>query len=185
MAIIRAQGPSGGAAVVGRALAHLMTRGPGALPATGGAAAPRASQPIQLFMLKLSDITDDNFLKNAVSIGWRYLIVGAGPIAVADVKESGSGAPPRFGSLIRGSIAERLEQAADLAARRYGAEPSTFEVRILEIPSLYITALWLHGPREIFIPFFEGAKQDALAVREDPSFTQRVVRAAALKKQSP
>jgi len=134
-------------------------------------------------MLKLSDITGDDFLKNAVSIGWRYLIIGAGPMAVADVKESGSGAPPRFDSLIRGAIAERLEQAADLAASRYGAEPTTLEARILEIPSLYITAFWLHGLREIFIPFLEGAKKDALAVHEDPSFIQRVAQAAALKKR--
>ena len=185
MAITIPQGPPDGLAIVGHAVTHLMTRGPHALGPIGGAAAPQASQPIQLFMLKLSDIIGNDFFNNAVFIGWRYLIIDAGPIAVADVRESGSGAPPRFDSLIRGTIAERFEQAVDLAAQRYGAEPGTFEMRVLEIPSLYITALWLHGTREIFIPFLEGATKDTLVVREDPSFIQRVIQAAALKKQSP
>jgi hypothetical protein len=185
MTIVRAQGPTGGVSVVGQAVTQLMTRGPGTLTAAiGGAAVPQAAQPIQLFGLKLSDIIDDDFLKRAVPIGWRYLITNPGSIAVADVTESGSGAP-RFGRLIRGTIAERLEQAADLADRQYAAAPLTFEARILEIPSLYVTALWLHGPREIFFPFLEDARKNTLAVQEDPSFTSRVLQAAALKRQNP
>jgi hypothetical protein len=182
MAISKPQGPTGGAAVVGRAVAHLMSRGPGALPAVAGAAAPQTSQPIRLFMLNLKDITDDSFLKKAVPVGWRYIIVGPGPIAVADVKETGGGGPPGFASLIRGKIAERLEQASEFA-QQYEAKPGIFEPRILEIPSLYITALWLHGPQDIFIPFLEGGKKDATPVKEDSSFIKRVVQEAL--KHSP
>jgi hypothetical protein len=177
MAITKPQGPSGGAAVVGRAVAHLMARGPGALPPLAGAAAPQTSQPIRLFMLNLKDISDESFLKKAVPIGWRYVIVGPGPIAVADVKDAGGGAPG-FASLIRGTIAQRLEQASELA-QQYESRPGLFEPRILEIPSLYISAFWLHGPHEIFIPFLEGGEKDTMPVKEDPSFVTRVAQAAS------
>jgi hypothetical protein len=184
MAITKPQGPPGGAAVVGRAVAHLMTRGPGALPAIAGAAAPQTSQPIRLFTLKLSDITDDKFLNKAVPIGWRYIIVDTKPVAVADLKEARAGAQPGFASLIRGVIAPRLERATELA-QQYEIKPGTFEPRILEIPSLYLTALWLHGPQDIFIPFLEGGPKDTLPVQEDPSFIPRVVQAALTRKNLP
>jgi hypothetical protein len=185
MSITRPAGPSGGAAIIGRVVPHLLSRGPGALPPTGGAAAPQTSQPIQLFMLKSSDITDESFVKKAVPVGWRYLIFGQGPIAVADVKEASGSGPLTFGSLIRGPIAERLTQAADLAARDYDAGPGKFEARILEIPSLYISALWLYGPRDIFIPFLEGGARDTMPVRVDTSFASHVVELAAAKRQAP
>lgn len=185
MTIMKPVGPSGGAAVVGRAVSDLMARGPNAFSPRGGAAGMQATQPIRLFMLKSSDIKDASFLKEATPIGWRYLILGQGPAAVADVSETSGLRQPDFGSLIRGPIAERLGQAAELAEHKYEADPSTFEARILEIPSLYITALWLHGPRDIFFPFLEGAQKDAAEVHEDPSFVSRVLGIATTKRQAP
>ena len=90
---------------------------------------------------------------------------------------------PSFDSLIHGRIAERLAEAAELAARKYSAEQSDFEARILEIPAIYMTALWLHGPRDIFIPFLEGGTKDTLLLQEDPAFLARVVQTATVKKR--
>jgi len=153
MAITRPEGPSGGAAVIGRTLPQLLSRGPKALSPTGGSAGIQASEPIRLFMLKAQDITDMDFVKKAVPVAWRYLILDQGPIAIADVKESSGLAAPSLGTLIRGPIAERLGQAAELAEEKYNADPNNYEVRILEIPSLYITTLWLHGPQDVFSRF--------------------------------
>jgi hypothetical protein len=159
-----------------------MYRGPGAIPAVGGAAL-KASQPVRLFTVQLNDITNDDFLKLAKPIGWRYLIVDSGPIAVADVKDLGSGGAA-FSSVTRGPIAEGLSKAADLATRRYDKDPVNYEVRILEIPSLYISALWLHGSsREVFFPFLAGGGVNPIIVREDPQFVQHVLQAAAVKQQ--
>jgi len=179
MAIRKPPGPPDGMAAISRALPNLMWRGPGrTLPLL-----PRiqASQPIQLFMLKSNDISSANFLEKAVPVGWRYLIVNDGPVAVADVNAEGAKQAASFASLIRGPLAERLVQAAELAERKYGADSNVFDVRILEIPSLYVSALWLHGDRDVFIPFLEGGERDRGEVQEDPSFQARV-RAMALAK---
>lgn len=181
MAISRPPGPPRGTEIVERAVRDLMKSGPTSFSAAPDASPGQVSQPIRRFLLKLGDITDDDFLKRATPIGWRYLIISQGPIAVGDVKETESGAAT-FDSLIHGRIAERLVSAAELAADKYGADQKSFDVRILEIPAIYMSALWLHGPQDIFIPFLEGGASDAQPVREAPSFAQRVMAAAKLKR---
>jgi len=183
MTITKLAGPAGGTAAISRSVPFLLSRGPLAVSPMGGAAPIETSQPLQLFVVKLSDITDEGFIKKAVPVGWRYLIVGQGPLAVADVKEAAGVQQASLSSLIRGPLVERLSQAAELAEQKYSDDPNSFEVRILEIPSLYITALWLHGPRDIFIPFLEGAPQEGAAVAEDPSFLSRVVAKATEKRR--
>ncbi len=181
MAIRTPPGPALGTQIVGRAVNDLMADR--AAAAVAGGAAPQVSQPIPRYLVKLSDLTDVNFLAKAVQIGWRYLIVGAGPVAVADVKQVQSGAPS-FDSLIHGDFADRVAQAADLAARQYGAHPDEFEARILEIPSIYLSALWLHGPRDVFFSTSQGPSGSQPPLQEDPSFILRAVRAAAAKRDA-
>jgi hypothetical protein len=191
MTITRSMGPADGPALVKRALQDLTAGNAGmAAWVAGGAAAAGVSQPIQRFMLKLSDLTGPDVLSKAVPIGWRYLVVGqapgaaaeaAEPMAVADVKDTQSGTAT-FDSLIYGKIAERLTKAAEFAAEKYNTAQDDFEVRILEIPSVYMTALWLHGARDIFIPFLEGGSKDTQPLQEDPLFLSRAAQAAALKK---
>jgi hypothetical protein len=181
--------PMDGTTVIGPAVAHLMSRGPGALPATGGAP-PRVAQPLPLFTVRLDHILGDTFLQSATQIGWRYLVVTGGPIAVADVTAGAPGGRSSFHRLIRGALPVRLEQAADLAAQRYGTtDPDTFEVRVLELPALYVATLWLHGLnglREAFFPFLEGSEADRQRpVTEDTGFVPRMVREAAGRRQSP
>src|SRR5579862_7489156 len=113
MAIKTPPGPALGMQIVGRAVNDLMADRAAASLAAGGSA-PQVGQPIPRYLVKLSDLTDVNFLAKAVQIGWRYLIVGAGPATIADVKQAQSG-DPSFDSLIHGDFADRLAQAADLA----------------------------------------------------------------------
>ena len=182
MAIKTPPGPALGTQIVGRAVNDLMPERAAAAVAAGGAA-PQVSQPMPRYLVKLNDLTDVNFLAKAVQIGWRYLIVGAGPAAIADVKQVQSGAPS-FDSLIHGDFADRLAQAADLAARQYGSHPDEFEARILEIPSIQMSALWLHGPRDVFFSTLDGPSGKQPSMLEDTSFVLRAVQAAAAKRKT-
>jgi hypothetical protein len=188
MTITRPQGPAGGITVLGRFVPHLMSRGPNALRPMGGAPAPQVSQPIRVYTVKLSDIRDEDFPDRAVPTGWRYLIDANGPVAVADLKEVGQGGgPPAFGRLLRGPIVEDLPRAIDYATRQFSSDTRQYEVRILEIPAIYKTAVWLHGPEEIFIPILERGETATAPppVHEDRQFTSRVVQLASDKKGRP
>lgn len=183
--LIRSPGaPADGVSTIGPAVAHLMSRGPDALPAMGGAA-PVATQPLRLFGLRLDQIKDDSFLNSATPIGWRYLIVSNGPIAVADVKAGSGQQGSNFHRLIRGELAQRLDKASELAQKRYANDPDSFEVRILEIPSLYMAALWLHGQRDVFIPLLEGGEANRRDIGEDTAFVSHVLQSAAARRAAP
>jgi hypothetical protein len=157
---------------------------PDAYRPTGGAPAPRASQPIRVYTVKLSDIRDEDFYARAVPAGWRYVIDANGPVGVADLDEVGPDrGTPAFSRLIRGRIVEDLSLAIDYAAQRYSDDPRQYEIRVLEIPAIHKTALWLHGPEEIFIPILERRETATSPppTHEDRNFTSRVVQMAQAK----
>jgi chaperonin GroEL len=178
MSISTPQGPAGGQEVVHRAVTHLMSERSGEITAQGSYI--EATRPIQLFVVGFGDANKNSFLENAIPFGWRYLILDDGPVAIADVRVSGAKKEAKFGSLIRGSVAEHYAQAAKQADMHYEAVPDAFEARVLEIPSLYMAAIWLHGnKKEVFFPFLDGSKKPNLQVAEDPTFVARVVEAAS------
>lgn len=181
MTVMTKDGPPAGKVVLGQALRHLMTRQSDPLATKGGAV--DTSKPLEVFTLRLDDISGSDFLRKAVSTGWRYLIVADGPIAMADLR----GAAPEFANLTRGRLAEQLEQAANLAESAYGASPTEFEARVLEIPSLYVMALWLHaGSEQInrFIWIADGAQADSSIVAEDPSFLDKLLARANTRRSN-
>ena len=100
MAIKTPPGPALGPQIVGRAVNDLMPERAAAASVAGGGA-PQATQPLPRYIVKLDDLTDVNFLAKAEQIGWRYLIVGAGPAAVADVKQVQSRKHRRSNNAIR------------------------------------------------------------------------------------
>jgi hypothetical protein len=193
MAIQSPQGPAAGTEILEAHLTHLLSRGPGRTTAQLGAAeggaqatakSMQASKPIRLYSLALGDIVDEDSLTHAQPIGWRYLIYGDGPVAVADLQQSGESEPPTFRRLTRGPIAERLNAATLYAARAYDqAGSAALEPRMLEIPALYISALWLHGSdRDVYIPLMGGSPRAAPALQADEDFGKRVL-ALALQKR--
>lgn len=182
MAIKTLPGPALGMQIVGRAVNDLMPDRAAAASVAGGGG-PQVGQPIPRYLVKLNDLTDVNFLAKAVQIGWRYLIVGSGPAVIADVKQAQSG-EASFDSLIHGDFADRLSQAANLAAQEYETQPEAFEARILEIPSIYMSALWLHGIRDVFFSTHQDPSGKQPPLQEDPSFVLRAVQAAAAKRNA-
>lgn len=186
MTIHLSPGPSDGREAVRHALAHLLPQlvGGSRSPLGGGNEAASTSQPLPVFSVKLDEIDDETFTKKANAAGWRYIVKSGAPIGVADVKVSRSGAVA-FKSLTRGPTAERLQMAADYADATYGRGVERFDVRILEVPALYSNVLWLHGPRDVFIPYLEGGRADVEAPRVDDTYRRRILRAAQAKRSAP
>jgi hypothetical protein len=133
-----------------------------------------AAGPIQVFSAGLEDVRSPEFPRNIRRVGLRYLIeedASMMPIAAVDVR-----GPPEqayVGAIIRGQMATLLTDALNTAERIARDEAKGYEFRILEVPALYVTALWLHGEapaRDLYIPLAAGAV--------DPEFIQHVISAA-------
>ena len=186
MAIVTPTGPTDGATLISRAMHQLSssTSSVRTLALGGSSFATMTSRPLRIFTVGLDDIKDESFLKNAKPVGWRYLIVRGGPVAVADLKDSATAEKVSFARLTHGLVAERLSQAANLADQRYQKLVEKFEVRVLEIPALYVGALWLHGPRDVFIPFLQRTQQDGDPPREDPEFVRRILQETQRKERN-
>lgn len=134
-----------------------------AAAAAGGGPTPlRTAAPHEVFVMRLDDIVDDRGIQaSAQSVGWRVLVVD-GQAAVAAVEfdasaaGAGGGAVPtatefkafNVGRFVQGTVEgiERAEAAAQVKANDY-------EVRLLEVPAIYLVVLWLHRPDDDwFVP---------------------------------
>lgn len=180
MAITTSKPPVGGNTALTAAVEHLMGPTDSGAPVAG--ANPReAAQPVPLFSVRLENAADDQFMYHAQPTGWRYLIFGNGPLAIADVREKVRGAPPVFSQLIRGALAERMAQAVELAAHEYQDASESYEARVLEVPALPVVAFWLHGVRDVFYPLLLGPDVAKLKVQEDTSFVAKVTALAKVR----
>ncbi|HJW79322.1 MAG: hypothetical protein ACJ8DU_20425 [Microvirga sp.] len=185
MAIVRKRTPPGsGPQAIDRALQALA-------PAESAAALSdrplNLSQPLPVYRLGLDQLDGPESLARATQSGWRYLIEGGEGTAYADVRETGADSA-KFTSLSRNRNAERLMQAVHLAEEAARAMPDDCEARILEVPALYIAAIWLTGAQPVFIPYLDPSRlaDEAAPVRVEPDLMARLVdEARAARRGTP
>ena len=172
------QPPETGPATIMRALGDLNPSGDRL-----GSGRLDISAPMGLYRVALDEIDGPSSLDKAEFVGWRYILEGGGlRTGVADMVPSGEGRA-RFTSLARNEQADFLLQAAHLAEHLAESLPTDCEARILVVPSLYVSALWVTVSPPIFIPFLDAARPirsvDAVAVRTNflDDLVQRAQRA--------
>jgi hypothetical protein len=181
-------GPSDGEYVVRRTL-NFLSRDYDASDPLGGADVTQFSDAIPIFRIDLDKIHSENIMSDAREVGSRYLIGRADTeqaVAIADVRKDTETGTTAFGRLARGGVAQRLWDATMLASETYGRGSEQFEFRIIDIPALQCSALWLHGDRghDAFFPINSGDKADESKIREEPSFVAKVIGAASNYKRA-
>lgn len=164
--------------VIHRALGDLRAR-PTSELALGGAEI-NLSQPIPVYRLGLDDLTGPDSLGKAVQVGWRYLLenVAGGGAGYADVKETPE-SNAKFSSLSQNRNAERLMEAAHLAQKVADEIPGDCEARILDVPAVYTSAVWLECPTRIFIPYISPKlAREGASVQVEGRFFEELMEAA-------
>jgi hypothetical protein len=187
MAIVRTrQPPLTGPQLIGKALRDLGSHPDRAAALAMAGGGINLSQPIPVYRLGLDDIDDEHCIDKAVEVGWRYLLEPAagGGAGYADVRPE-QGGDFKFTSLSRNANADRLLQAAHLAQQVGEGSTVAYEPRILDVPALYIAAVWLAAPAPVFIPYIDPAHlgQPGAEVRAQPDFLGDLVQAAAQAKR--
>ncbi len=101
-----------------------------------------------------ADKVANGSLKSARRIGWRYLVMqGERAVAAAEVQRPAGTGQPEFSHLNSGPFVEGSIDALSIAESLAEVAADDFEVRLLKLPSVYVMALWLHGPsKDILIP---------------------------------
>jgi hypothetical protein len=120
-------------------------RGQFRTPALSRARADRltlaAPQPV--YTLSLQDLVDGRRIRDARLVAWRYLVeADRRPVASAEVIVA-EGKPPRFSQFNEGPFVQSTAAAIDALQEQPEVQEGSYEFRALQIPALYVVALWL------------------------------------------
>ena len=122
----------GALAARGELSAALRRAGPGQLAITA---------PHQVFTLGLRDVADEAALEKAQPTGWRYLLE-VGQDVVAAVETSEASGQHAFSHVNHGPFVRGTVEALAVAETAAGDRPG-MELRLLQVPALYLVALWV------------------------------------------
>ena len=148
-------GPTNGRTVMQEALSARVSQTRTTGSPLGGA--PQTGSPLPVYDLPIGRMQDARPLDEAMLTSWRYPVIGGLYPALVDIRESANDGLASFGGLSHGPMAARLIQASLLAEQTLGANPERYEPRLLDVPALQFSALWLHGDEsEHFISLMDG-----------------------------
>jgi hypothetical protein len=127
------------------------------LPALRNPPGPLAlAQPHQIFSLGLADLAAGRGLEAAKSTGWRYLVhAGENPVASAETSVAPTGSEHVFSAFNSGPLVASTVEAIRMVQGLPQVSRGTFEMRLLRVPALYFTALWVHGAQatdDVLVP---------------------------------
>jgi hypothetical protein len=132
---------------------HRTFRLPALRSATG---ALQLVEPHQAFTLGLADLVAGRGLAAATSTGWLYLVQeGDKVLASAEATRTGRGDDHVFSAFNEGRFVASTVDAIRTARELPEVKKDGFELRLLRLPGLYVTALWLHkaeGSGDLLIP---------------------------------
>jgi hypothetical protein len=132
----------------------------------GGAGDLNLADPIPVYLLGLRDLKSEPDPLLAVKfVGWRYLLERPdnGQVAYADVQERNAQA--EFMSITGTDVAEALLEAAHIAQSFAEKLESDVEVRILEVPAVKLSAVWLSYSTDVFVPYIDGVQKSQLKLK--------------------
>ena len=143
------------------------------------------SHPLAIYRLGLDDVAEPDSLDHARFVGWRYMIEGGGqPTGTADVGETDAG-ELRFANLARNEQADLLVEATHMAQSIASSEDGDCEARLLIVPSLYVTSLWLTTSPPVFIPVLDASHpiREPSDLRVSGRFLEESARRAEFAKE--
>lgn len=126
-------------------------------PALRKATGPlQLTEPHQIFTLGLTDLVDGKGLEAAKPTGWRYLVQeGDNVLASAETALTERGSEHIFSAFNEGRFVSSTAAAIRTARRLPEVTQGHFELRLLRVPGLYVTAVWLHeakGIGDVLVP---------------------------------
>jgi hypothetical protein len=121
-------------------------------PSALGGSAPAEltlTDPHEVYTLALNELVGrDDPLPAARPVGWRYMLSNEGQVVTSAMTTLNQDGEHRFalfnnGPYVGGTVAA-LAEAAELPE----AADQDMEVRLLTVPALHLTAVWLHGDQD-------------------------------------
>jgi hypothetical protein len=147
--------PKQGLQIVRDALGDLITNGPSvagiiaeSMPSQVSIAAPHP-----VYFVALTDVAEGNLLSVATLTGWRYIMLeGDQTVGAANLRVKEDGEELQFSHISYGPFVNSTVEGIGRAESLPEVLSNDYELRLLDIPSLYVVSLWLHGNEDRLIP---------------------------------
>lgn len=166
MSILIEKSPSEDIDALSRTLASLSDAGP---EMALGDVSFEISEPLPVHTLGAADAAS-GAVDKAPHTGWRYLIDEGDQISLAEMDVGQSGGGSTFNSTARGPIADSLYRCLG-SLQEFDSLSEPLNLRILDVPSLYISAIWLAGAtRSWYLPYLDEGVVGAGAVSSAEEF---------------
>lgn len=114
------------------------------------------TDPHQVFTLGLADLVAGRGLEAARPSGWRYLVRDDDNVlASAEAVVTARSDEYAFSAFSEGGFVPATAHALEAARALPAVNQGSFELRLLNVPGLYVMALWLHeasGTDDLLIP---------------------------------
>nr|BFD44055.1 hypothetical protein FFPRI1PSEUD_55540 [Pseudomonas sp. FFPRI_1] len=105
------------------------------------------SQGFRGYALSLEDLSSGHGLAQAQMGDWHYLVF-AGGLSIADAQLTEAAGTLDFSALNHGALATSAVRALNLAENTASLQGKSYELRLLFVPALQVTAIWLHADAE-------------------------------------
>lgn len=163
---------------------------PAALGHLAVATNAQAPPPFPVYVLPLDELAAGNMPQSGDPVAWEYLLVAAGqPVRTAEVHPDRAAPQTNFAfAAISTSPAAGIAQAIEAAEKHSCIAAGRYEMRLVRIPALYVTALWLkdlNGNADHYVvipPAPDGFRAHAIVPGTD--FFQLLQTKAAEKMQT-
>jgi hypothetical protein len=126
------------------------------------AVAPATEKALPVYNLGLSDLVKDQNVKASPQIGWRYTLKQNNEIIAHAETVVDHNGRNLFAGTNEGPLVEGTTKAIKAAEKKSEIKMGNYEVRLLFIPALYVTALWLVDK--------EGKADLAMPIEPAPAF---------------
>ncbi|SCX55159.1 hypothetical protein [Nitrosospira sp. Nsp1] len=114
-------------------------------PALRNAAGPlQLTEPQQVFTLGLSDLVAGKSLDAARPTGWRYLVQEGDNVLASAETVAGPRGEQVFSAFNEGRFVDSSAKAMRAVRDFPEVAQGGFELRLLNVPGLYVQALWFH-----------------------------------------
>lgn len=109
--------------------------------------------PHQVYYVDVNYVAEGNLLEGALLSGWRYILLNDERPLAAELDFNSETGGLEFSHINNGPFVEATIKGVRVAEGLKAVRDGDFELRLLEIPSLSVTALWLHADeRDMLMP---------------------------------
>jgi hypothetical protein len=113
--------------------------------------------PHPVYFVGLKHLAKGKLFSAAKLKAWRYLLLNENePYAIAELNFKRKNGAPIFSHINYGALVKKTVTGLAFAENLETVNENDYELRLIEIPGLYVVALWLHGSDDFIIPLMIG-----------------------------